>query len=110
MYSLKELCEITGCSRRAIQGYEKANLVGASSKNKMGHLQYEEDVVSAVIEIKFLQDIGFTIKEITQFQEASKEWQLEHLILKRSTFSQHIDKMTTDLSVLDDMIAKRTQT
>lgn len=36
MMTLREVCNKTGVSRRAIQGYEKVGLVLSSGKNKYG--------------------------------------------------------------------------
>ena len=36
--TLRELYDAFGISRRAVQGYEKAGLVSATSKNKRGYL------------------------------------------------------------------------
>lgn len=40
--TLREIYKTFGVSRRAVQGYEKAGLVSASSKNERGHLLYDE--------------------------------------------------------------------
>ena len=41
-FTLKQTCEMTGASRRAVQGYEKLGIVSASGRNKYGHLIYDE--------------------------------------------------------------------
>ncbi len=40
--TLKTLCERLNVSRRRIQGYEKAELMRPTDKNKYGHLLYDE--------------------------------------------------------------------
>lgn len=65
--TLRELCEISGTSRRAIQGYEAAGLVKASGKNKFGHLEYDEESQERVKTIRLYQRMGFTLKEIVHF-------------------------------------------
>lgn len=62
--TLREIDIAFGISRRAIQGYEKAGLVCADGKNERGHLLYNEISQKRIKQIRLLQQIGFTIKEI----------------------------------------------
>ena len=62
--SLHEVCAETGATRRAVQGYEKAGLVAAIGKNKYGHLLYDAAALERIRTIRFLQQIGFSIREI----------------------------------------------
>lgn len=68
--TLREICEALGVSRRALQGYEKAGLVTASGRNKYGHLLYDKDAEMRIAQIKFYQQLGFSIKEITMIIDA----------------------------------------
>ena len=68
MITLRELCEQTMLTRRTIQGYEGKGLLKSVSKNKMGHLLYEDDAIETVNLIRFYQSIGFTLKEIKAFE------------------------------------------
>lgn len=68
--TLHELCDFIGISRRAIQGYEKAGLVSASSRNKYGHLLYDENAQKRIAQIKMYQEFGFTLKEIKELTDA----------------------------------------
>ena len=68
--TLREICETLGVFRRALQGYEKAGLVTASGRNKYGHLLYDKDAEMRIAQIKFYQQLGFSIKEITMIIDA----------------------------------------
>ena len=67
LMTLREICNVTKVSRRAVQGYEKAQLVKAVSKNDRGHLLYDEKG------IKTFQNMGFSIKEIQHITSVPKE-------------------------------------
>lgn len=54
METLRELCEHTGVSRRAIQGYEKAGLMTAAIKNERGYLLYDSNAQDRVRMIRLL--------------------------------------------------------
>ena len=68
--SLKEMCELTGISRRTIQGYEKVGLVSAIKRNKYGHLIYDNKCKERILKIKFMQDLKFSLKEIKEIIDA----------------------------------------
>lgn len=67
--TLQELCGLAGVTRRAVQGYEKAGLVSAAGKNKRGHLLYAVGTQDRIRQIRLLQRIGFSIREIGELME-----------------------------------------
>ena len=73
METLRELCEHTGVSRRAIQGYEKAGLMTAAAKNERGYLLYDSNAQDRVRMIRLLQNLEFSINEITELENMSKD-------------------------------------
>lgn len=70
--TLHEICLALNVTRRMVQGYEKAGLVCASSKNKYGHLLYDEKTCKRIAQIRWLQRIGFKLKEIKDMIDAPK--------------------------------------
>lgn len=64
LMTLKEICESVGVSRRSIQCYEKAGLMRPTDKNKYGYLLYDKQALHRAELIKFLQELGFKLKEI----------------------------------------------
>lgn len=73
MITLREVCENVGVSRRAVQGYERAGLVIPTGKNERGYLLYSESEQEKIRQIKFFQEMGFSIKEIKELSTVSKE-------------------------------------
>lgn len=65
--TLREVCDELGISRRTVQGYEKKQLISPSSRNKYGYLLYDEETVRRIAFIRFSQQIGLSIKEISSF-------------------------------------------
>lgn len=72
MITLRELCDHTLVTRRTIQCYEGKGLLKAVSKNKMGHLLYDDSAIEQVNLIRFYQGIGFTLKEIKEFDNMNQ--------------------------------------
>lgn len=77
--TLKQLCEVCGVSRRAVQGYEKYDLVKPTGKTERGYLLYDHDAKRKVEFIKSLQNYGFTVKEVVAYQHADCVEQREML-------------------------------
>lgn len=70
--TLREVCAKYEVSRRAVQGYEKAGLVKATGKNKMGHLIYDAAAQERIGIIRMYQEIGFSIMEIKEIIDAPR--------------------------------------
>ncbi len=79
MMSLRELCESLGVSRRSVQCYEQAGLLMATDKNKYGHLLYDENAFQRAKKIRFLQQVGFKLREIKELIDAPKNVMKEAL-------------------------------
>jgi len=68
--TLREIDDMFGVSRRAVQGYEKAGLISASGKNERGYLLYDKTTQDRIRKIKLFQQMGFTLKEIKDIIDA----------------------------------------
>lgn len=71
--TLREVCTATNVSRRAVQGYEKAGLVRASGKTSRGYLIYNEETQERIRQIRLYQQLGFSIRKITEIIDAPNE-------------------------------------
>ena len=97
--TLNELHMELGVSRRAIQGYEKAELVSASGKNKYGHLLYDEKAQERIARIKLYQQLGFKIKEIQTLMDAPGE-------LVKASLEMRIECLKAEQTNIDALIKK----
>ena len=70
LISLKEMCESLNVSRRSIQCYEDAGLLRPTDKNKYGHLLYDENALHRAEIIRFLQQLGFKLREVKEVIDA----------------------------------------
>lgn len=61
--TLAEVCKVADVTRRAVQGYEKAGLIIPTGKTSRGYLLYNTKTVERIKEIKWLQQLGFTLNE-----------------------------------------------
>lgn len=100
--TLREICETLEVSRRAVQGYEKAGLVAATDRNKYGHLIYDDTAKLRIEQIKFYQQLGFTIKEITVIVDAP------NAVIK-AALEHQIQKLINEKTEIDELIEKANQ-
>ena len=100
--TLREICETLEVSRRTIQGYEKAGLVAATGRNKYGHLLYDDIAKLRIAQIKFCQQLGFTIKEITVIIDAPN-------VVLKSALEQQVQKLRKEKTEINELIEKANQ-
>lgn len=91
--TLREVCEETRVSRRAIQGYELAGLVAATARNDRGYLLYDEASRLRIQQIKLFQDLGFSVKEIAGIIDAPREELKEALEAKISALQENGERI-----------------
>ena len=107
--SLVSICKEYGLSRRAIQGYEKAGLVGPTSKTNKGYLVYDEKAIHRILFIKYCQNIGFKVKQISEFINEPKEIIKEKIINQISileTDLKRTKKLINDSKRIIDLLGK----
>jgi len=104
--SLREIRNTLGLSRRVIQGYEEYGLVKPSSRNKYGHLLYDQETVRRMAYIRFLQDLGLELKEIAEVidipTEEMKKLLKERSVIIKDQIQNLVDEYDIIVSYLDD--------
>lgn len=74
MKKLKDVSKATGLSRRMIQEYEKSGLVDKpKSKNKYGHLQYDEEEIRRLWQLCFYKEIGYDHNKIKEIENSMED-------------------------------------
>lgn len=89
--TLREIRDTLGLSRRIIQGYEKYGLIRFSSRNKYGHLLYDDKTIKRMTYIRFYQKLGFELKEIAEFIDKPAKEIKEVLYTKSSEIKNQIE-------------------
>lgn len=107
--TLREVCNRVGVSRRAIQGYEKVELVVSSGKNKYGYLLYDETEVEKIRRIKQYQDFGFKVKEIEVLMTASNDVYVEMMSKKVEKLKEQMNSLARNIVKAEKMIEEMKQ-
>lgn len=104
MITLKELCKEGNVTRRTIQCFEKKGLIKPCSKNKMGYLLYNDETIKQVKQIRFYQQIGFSLTEIKNFKGLSKIEMYKYLNSQLPILKNKRKEIDTNISTLIDII------
>ena len=104
MITLREVCENVGVSRRAVQGYEQAGLVTPTGKNKRGYLLYSLEEQEKIRQIKFFQEMGFSIKEIGKIKSAPKEEMIKAIEQRIEELWMEIDRKEEIIEMAKELL------
>ena len=105
--TLREVCVKYEVSRRAVQGYEKAGLVKATGKNKMGHLLYDAATQERIGTISMYQKMGFSIKEIKVIIDAPQISVIPILENQMKKLKEEKRRIEEQMEILCALIQKR---
>lgn len=105
--TLSQVCKKCGVTRRAVQGYEKHNLVHATGKTNRGYLLYDQQAQEKIKTIKMLQNFGFPVKEITVYQNADDNIKVEMLQTKLRQLIEKQKTIETNISSIEELIKSK---
>lgn len=105
--TLREVCNLLGVTRRAVQGYEKAGLVEAFGKNKYGYLLYDELAVEKIKIIKLYQEFGFSVKEIKVLLQIPAEDYVSMMSNRLSKMKEELRKLEVNIEMMERMIYEK---
>ena len=103
--TLREVCLTLGVSRRAVQGYENANLVAATNKTESGYLLYNDSARERIRQIKLYQNMGFSIKEINAIIDGPPELLKAALVDRKEKLKTDIEHSQSMIDIIQEMIA-----
>ncbi len=105
--TLREVCNMVGVTRRAVQCYEKEELVTSTGKNKYGYLLYDEESVKRIREVKMYQDFEFTLKEIKILLVASDAEYVDMLGKKLTDMRKKLSELQVTVKRMEEFIVSR---
>ncbi len=91
LYKISEVEKITGASRKALQEYDKMDLVHPTTKTEGGYWLYDDDAVMTIDVIKMFIMVGYTRKEIKEFLPTVTGF--DHLEERKEKFEEAIKRL-----------------
>ena len=105
--TLKEVCNMVGVTRRAVQCYEQEELVSSTCKNKYGYLLYDDVAVKRIQEIKMYQEFGFALKDIKLLLEYSEKEYVEMMEIRLAEMKKQLSKLEVNVVKVEELIAEK---
>ncbi len=102
--SLSEIAKELNMTRKVIQGYEKHGLVECSYKGKGNQLIYDEKNYDRIIRIRFLQKLGFTLKEIEKLIRTEDDMMICSLIQKEEETNRKISSLEARKAMIEFIV------
>lgn len=105
-YSLKQLCEKAGVTRRMVQEYEKAGLMKPDHREKHGYLRYGEGSLARVKELKRYRSFGMTIREMADIDKMSESQKADFLSRKLRLLEENRKQIETAIRNIQKIICE----
>lgn len=102
--SLSEIAKELNMTRKVIQGYEKHGLVESSFRGKGNQLIYDEKNYDRIIRIRFLQKLGFSLKEIKKIAQGKDEAVVCSLTQKEEETNQKISSLEARKAMIEYIV------
>ena len=92
----REVCELTGVSRRALQGFNEMGLLKPSKIEDNGYWYYDAEAIAKLKDILVFQDLGYTRAEILEILENPQDWAVH--------FEEALERLKEGRLILDEKI------
>jgi len=105
--TLSEIRKELGITRKAIQGYENNGLISSDEKDRYGRHVYDEETLKKIIEIRFYQKLGFSVKEIKKLIDCNDDQLREALIEKKTETADKIASLQRKRMIIGYLISSK---
>lgn len=104
-YTIRELINITGVTKRTLHYYDKIQLLTPKSLSPQGHRQYDAQGLEKLQTILFLKELSISLKEMKIFFAESKEHQTKILETRYKVMVEEKKKLEQSLENIQAYIA-----
>lgn len=102
LYKISDVEKIIGASRKALQEYDKMDMVHPTTKTEGGYWLYDEDALMTINVIQMFTMVGYTRKEIKEFLPAVTGF--EHLEERKERFEEAIKRLEEKKEQINGLI------
>ena len=102
MFSVKEICNIAGVTRKTLFYYDRIGLLEPTARSgKQNFKEYDEAAVSRLIEIRLYREMGLSIPMIQDILESDEKKQKQYLHEISKVIHEDIRKRSEDARIID---------
>jgi len=103
LMKLSEVTKLVGVSRKALQEYDKMDLVHPTATTEGGYWLYDEDAVGKISTIQLFSMVGYTRKEIKEFIDTVTGF--DHMEERQARYRDAIERLKKKRAQLDSLIS-----
>ncbi|MGV2883044.1 MerR family transcriptional regulator [Paenibacillus taichungensis] len=103
-FTVKDIIQITGVTKRALHYYDKTDLLKPSKVEDNGYRYYNQEALGNLQMILLFKEMNFSLKDIAAMMQLSKDEQKDILREHRSTLVQRKQKLETIIDQLDEYV------
>ena len=104
MYTVKQLADLAGVSRRTLHYYDEIGLLRPFSTTKTGYRQYDDDALFRLQQILFYREIGLDLKQIREILDDPNFDLISALQSHRQTMQDKMKRLETLIQTVDTTI------
>ena len=103
LMKISEITKLVGVSRKALQEYDKMDLVHPTTTTEGGYWLYDEDSVQKISTIQLFSMVGYTRKEIKEFIDTVTGF--DHMEERQARYQDAIERLKRKRAQLDSLIS-----
>lgn len=105
MYTVKQLADLAGVSRRTLRYYDDIGLLKPARRGDNGYRYYDRQALLRLQQILFYREIGFSLSAIRQILDAP-DFELEQALRNhRDALQRRIHRLERLVAAVDDTLA-----
>lgn len=104
MYTIKQLADLANVSRRTLRYYDQIDLLKPTAVADNGYRYYDQDTVLRLQQIRFYQELEFSLDDIRQMLDKSDFNALQSLQDQKAALQQQARRLNRLINTIDKTI------
>ncbi|MCA9946626.1 MAG: MerR family transcriptional regulator [Anaerolineales bacterium] len=104
MYTIKQLADLANVSRRTLRYYDQIDLLKPSSVGANGYRYYDQEKVLRLQQIRFYQELDFSLEQIQKMLDKSDFNALQSLKAQKAALQKQAKRLDRLIDTIDKTI------
>ena len=104
MYTIKQLAQLANVSKRTLRYYDQIDLLKPSTIGDNGYRYYDQDKVLRLQQIRFYQELDFSLEQIRKILDKSDFNALQSLMAQKEALQQQAKRLDRLIDTIDKTI------
>ncbi|WP_420643028.1 MerR family transcriptional regulator [Candidatus Leptofilum sp.] len=104
MYTIKQLADLANVSRRTLRYYDQIDLLKPTAVADNGYRYYNQETVLRLQQIRFYQELDFSLAQIRKILDRSDFNALQSLQTQKAALQQQADRLNRLIDTIDNTI------